>query len=247
MYTPWRREPGQLTKWLRNRETEAELPVGEDTYMLLWCIAKGYLLISQYKKAEKILKPLIPFLKEHGRGRLLAEAYLLQAVISWETDRRGHALQNIIESFYISGEARYVMLYSNYQKRAQEVLEAYETWHQQTSPEGWTNKKKYPYGNVLQMPMADYLSVIMRGIRKGTRAVQALQTGNGGAAEERLTMMETLVLQEISRGLTNVEICKSQNLKMPTVKTHIYSLYKKLGVNSRVQATIKGKELGILE
>lgn len=48
-------------------------------------------------------------------------------------------------------------------------------------------------------------------------------------------------------GQSNGEICDSLNLKLPTVKNHIYSLYRKLGVNSRVQAVLKGKERGLLE
>ena len=93
------------------------------------------------------------------------------------------------------------------------------------------------------MPISDYLEVIKRGLRREIRNMQMAEE----QIEEHLTMMETLILQEIGRGLTNSEICKAQNLKLPTVKSHIYSLYKKLGVNSRVQATLKGKELGILE
>ena len=64
---------------------------------------------------------------------------------------------------------------------------------------------------------------------------------------EKLTMMETIILQDINKGLTNAEICEELNLKLPTVKTHIYSVYKKLGVNSRVQAILKGKELGLVK
>ena len=60
-------------------------------------------------------------------------------------------------------------------------------------------------------------------------------------------MTETLVLQSLNKGLSNKEICDEMNLKLPTVKTHISSIYKKLGVSSRVQAVLKGKELGILK
>ena len=66
-------------------------------------------------------------------------------------------------------------------------------------------------------------------------------------SKEKLTLMEISVLQGISRGLTNAQMCQELNLKLPTVKSHIYSLYKKLDVNSRVQAILKGKELGIVE
>lgn len=247
IHTPWINESERLTRWLKSCETEGHMQMNEKTYMVMWCMAKGYLLLNQYKKAEKILKRLIPYLQTYRRGRLLAEAHLQQAVIHWENNRRGLALQSIIESFYISEETRYVALYSNYGKRVQGVLEAYEEWHRQTSPDSWSHKKKYPYGNVLRMPMSDYIGVIMRGIRREARVSQPFQMRHEDMIEERLTMMETLVLQEIGRGLSNTEICIEQNLKMPTVKSHIYSLYKKLGVSSRVQATIKGKELGLLE
>ncbi len=37
------------------------------------------------------------------------------------------------------------------------VLEAYIDWMKHNSPERWHRKKKYNYGNVLDMPEADYL------------------------------------------------------------------------------------------
>ena len=80
-----------------------------------------------------------------------------------------------------------------------------------------------------------------------TKDSSGTEAGAGETSEEQLTMMETIILQDINRGLTNSQICEELNLKLPTVKTHIYNLYKKLGVNNRVQAIRKGKEEGILD
>lgn len=246
-HSPWVGEAEKLTRWLKRSETDGKMEVNEHNYCVLWFMAKGYLLLGQYKKTERILKRLIPYIKTYRRQKFLAEALFQMAVISKETGSSSQALQSIIESFYISGNARYVRLYTSYGVRGKEALETYEEWYRKTEPEGWSRKKKYQYGNVLRMPVADYLDVIMRGVRREARSGQILQPQQDDAVNEHLTMMETIILQDIGRGLTNQEICVEQNLKMPTVKTHIYSLYKKLGVNSRVQATIKGKEMGILE
>ena len=143
----------------------------------------------------------------------------------------------------VSGEARYVGLYTVYEKRGEEVLEAYIDWLSKNSPGGWHRKKKYNYGNVLRMPKEDYMEVVLRCARREARISRSAEE----ATEEHLTMMETIILQDINRGLTNAEICEELNLKLPTVKSHIYNLYKKLGVNSRVQAILKGKEQGILD
>lgn len=239
-------ETEKLTRWLKDVEEESKADVNEENYQILWFIAKGYFQLGQYRKAEKILKRLIPYIKKYNRHKLLAEAYFQQAIISWEMGNHAQALQNVIESFYISKSTRYVRFYISYGKRAKGVFEAYEEWYQKNEPEGWIRKKKYQYGNVLRMPFADYLDVIIRGVRREAGSEKILHT-QSEVTKEQLTMMETIILQDIGRGLTNQEICIEQNLKLPTVKTHIYSLYKKLGVNSRVQATLKGKEMGILE
>lgn len=60
--------------------------------------------------------------------------------------------------------------------------------------------------------------------------------------EERLTMTETVILQYLVQGLTNAQICQEMKLKLPTVKGHIYNIYKKMNVKNRVQAVMKWKE-----
>ena len=139
---------------------------------------------------------------------------------------------------------RHVLFYTEYGKGGKEVLSAYVEWMKQNSPEGWHRKKKYNYGNVRRMPKEDYLELILRMAKKQcSSAPESVQK----TPEEHLTMMETVILTLIGKGRSNVEICEELNLKLSTVKSHIYSLYRKLGVKNRMQATIKGKEMGILK
>lgn len=244
VYSPWRKESEKLTRWLRYADQERNIEIREDNYYYFCCQAKGYLLLGQYEKAGKILRRTIPYLRNNKHYRYLAEVLFQQALINWEAGRHSQALQSVIESFLVSGDSRYVGFYTSYGKRGKNVLDAYIGWLHANSPEGWHRKKKYNYGNVLRMPMQDYMEVILRCIKRESRNSQVFL---GDVMEERLTMMETIILQDIARGLTNAEICQELNLRLPTVKSHIYSLYKKLGANSRVQAVLKGKEKGILE
>ena len=61
-----------------------------------------------------------------------------------------------------------------------------------------------------------------------------------------LTMTEVLILQYIANGYSNKEIGEKMNIRLTTVKTHVYSIYRKLDVSSRVMAINRAKALNIL-
>ena len=237
-------EKCEVSQVIRDSEEELALDVNEQNYGRFLQYVKAYLKMHQYEKAEKIFEKLIPFLKLYHRNRFLAEVLFEQAVCTWEKGSHGQALRYVIESFFYSENARYVLFYTEYGKGGKEVLSAYVEWMKQNSPEGWHRKKKYNYGNVRRMPKEDYLELILRMAKKQcSSAPESVQK----TPEEHLTMMETVILTLIGKGRSNVEICEELNLKLSTVKSHIYSLYRKLGVKNRMQATIKGKEMGILK
>jgi len=63
---------------------------------------------------------------------------------------------------------------------------------------------------------------------------------------EPLSERELEVLRMIAEGLSNQEIADRLVVAPSTVKTHINNLYGKLGVNSRVQAATRARELNLL-
>ena len=244
LYAPWYGAREKMSQWLRYTVMDSTMAITEENYLMFYCRAKGYLLLNQYERAEKILKKLVPYLQNYRRNRFLAEVLFQYAMVNWGKDLKGQAVKSAIESFLISASGRYVRFYAGYGQKGQQVLEAFIEWQKGSAPEGWSRKKKYNYGNVLNMPMEDYLSVILRSAKKASKTGRKFPEEY---IEERLTMMETIILQDIGRGMSNAEICEELGLKLPTVKGHVYSLFKKLGVNSRVQAVVRGKELGMLE
>ncbi|MGR8979639.1 MAG: LuxR C-terminal-related transcriptional regulator [Gammaproteobacteria bacterium] len=59
---------------------------------------------------------------------------------------------------------------------------------------------------------------------------------------DRLTSKELTILRSLVGGHTNQDIADSIYLSPHTVKTHIYNIYKKIGVTNRVQAVSWAKK-----
>jgi two-component system, NarL family, response regulator DegU len=53
-----------------------------------------------------------------------------------------------------------------------------------------------------------------------------------------VTPAQTNVLRLVATGLSNDEIGEKLFVSPATVRTHLYNLFRKLGVRSRVQATL---------
>lgn len=80
------------------------------------------------------------------------------------------------------------------------------------------------------------------------RFTQRLAADTAAAARlERLTDREREVLTAIGRGCNNTEISEQLFIGAATVKTHINSVFTKLGLRDRAQAVVFAYESGLVE
>lgn len=86
----------------------------------------------------------------------------------------------------------------------------------------------------LTMP-ADIACGLMRALFHGGSGMPAIE-------ESALTRREAGVLRLLGRGLSNKEIARELDVKVPTVKHHVHSILSKLGVASRGQAMRRVRE-----
>lgn len=66
-------------------------------------------------------------------------------------------------------------------------------------------------------------------------------------AQELTTPREREILEHLTQGLSARSIARKLDISERTVNTHIGHIYRKLGVNNRVDAVLEGLRLGLVE
>ena len=61
-----------------------------------------------------------------------------------------------------------------------------------------------------------------------------------------LSRRQVAVLQQLALGLSNKQIAHELGIAEPTIKMHISSMLRSLGVQNRVQILIKAKQMGFI-
>jgi two-component system, NarL family, response regulator LiaR len=96
---------------------------------------------------------------------------------------------------------------------------------------------------------ADALVEALQAVCRHSEMVVASASENGGdilrlGAADALTARESQVLAMLVDGRSNRQIAESLFVGVDTVKTHLRSIYRKLGVNNRTQAVVRTLEGG---
>jgi LuxR family transcriptional regulator, maltose regulon positive regulatory protein len=73
-----------------------------------------------------------------------------------------------------------------------------------------------------------------------------LRHAPAGPGVESLTDRETAVLRFLPTLMSNAQIADGMNLSVNTVKSHLKAVYRKLGVDGRREAVLRGRELELL-
>ncbi len=87
----------------------------------------------------------------------------------------------------------------------------------------------------------------LAGQAQALRARLAEERGPGTPGASALTAAELRLLPMLSTHLSFPEIAAQMFLSRHTIKSQVYSLYRKLGASTRSQAVTRSRELGLLE
>lgn len=111
-------------------------------------------------------------------------------------------------------------------------------------------------GLVLKEAAAVNLVDTVRKVQRGERALEPTavnraldrlsQREEAKKIVELLSRRETEIVKMVAAGLRNKEIAFKLSIGEGTVKTHLHTIYEKLGVHGRVELTMYALERGIL-
>ena len=112
--------------------------------------------------------------------------------------------------------------------------------------------KGYLSKSAARQEICDAIVTVARG---GTALAAEAQEGLAQMIQEReraadqppLTEREQQVLTMIADGLSAPQIAEQLHLSTTTVKSHLHTLYEKLGVSDRAAAVAEGMRRGLVE
>jgi len=222
----WGAVTGAQALLLAGRPAEALGRIGrpgtDDGFATSWervCLARARLAGGQQRAAEQLIEPLLA--PGHPYLEPAVEARLVQALIA-EHDRREtaalSALTTAVELAEPEGIRRPFMIF---QSRLTTLLQRYQH-----------------LGGRHAAFVEDVVDMIAPG-------VVVLPQGDA-VLVERLTERESVVLQYLPTMLKAGEIATDLFVSVNTVKAHLRSMYRKLGVRNRREAVEKARTLGLL-
>jgi LuxR family maltose regulon positive regulatory protein len=204
--------------------------------------AKGLLRLGQYAKAYPLFEELVLFYKEKNKPMRLIESLFGGAVALYAMNRQAEALKQATQALTIGVKYHYIGVYCEYGTLGYELIQLFQSMIDDGSGKYSGGRKKYYYGNILKASYEEYQAILLRCAKKGAKQSEK----DIDIVQESLTTTELLVLKCVSDGMTNQETADEMHIKLQTVKTHLYSIYRKLGVKSRVAAVNQAKENGML-
>jgi LuxR family maltose regulon positive regulatory protein len=219
------------------REPPEENPVNEYEETRLITLCRAWIALGRYEKDPQRLRQAVLVLKGLAisaqaslRMHASIEISLLGTLAFWELAQQGlggsvEALDWLTRSLADGLPNGYRRVYINEGRPVLELLHA------------WLEKDRR---------WIEASSVSPSSVRVLLEAIDAPVERQPEGLAEPLTEREKDVLHLLSLGLSNREMAQNMVVSEGTIKTHVHNLIGKLGVQSRMQALARAKELKLL-
>ena len=189
-------------------------------------LARVLAACERMEEALYLLERLNDLLSKEDRLRDRIKVIILQSMTLQRLGRTEAALVQLETALYLAEPEGYIRSFMDEGHVMAELLSAY-----------WKVQQDSRLRNVPKVTLA-YVNQLLQAMNVMPEETLLLK--------EILTEQETKVILLIADGLSNKESALNLNITSETVKFHIKNIYRKLGVNNRVKALQRAKELMIL-
>ena len=241
-------EKEKMMEWLRDTGGD----IGYDRSRTRFHMAaevKISLYMGDYRRAEELLPDLIDYFRNGNSRRWLAESLFQRALVEQEKGMSGQALGTVMESVQTAAPYRYVRIYTGYGANGARLLERYAALNSpaETVQRRGHEERENTEASVLEMSEGQWIRYIAQeAARRREDSPVPAEERTGSHRAERLTPTEVLVLKYLEKGYSNAHISEEMNIRLSTVKSHTYNIYRKLEVTNRTQAVQRARAYGLI-
>ena len=192
-------------------------------------IALAHILVTQHKldEADRLLLRLIDDARAGDRVYMMVEMRMMRVMIFKARQQTAAALAELKLALSLAEPGGLIMIFVSKGKPVAELLEEI------------CAVKKRDHDDTKAGFSLSYAKKIWSVFKAGTSPkIEGLM--------DPISERELEVLYLIAAGLSNREIADKLFISLNTVKTHTKNINSKLGVNSRIKAVARAKELGLL-
>jgi LuxR family maltose regulon positive regulatory protein len=220
------------TLWAEDRE----LGLGELSYLREaehLTMARVYIAQGKLVEARQLLDRLLTAAEDGGRLKSAIEILILQALTSQAQGDRARALGALERALELAQPEGYVSTFVDEGAAVADLLA-----HARGAYSG-------RLGTAPDSSHSGYVGKLLAAFRERS-APRHLPT-KIPPSNDLLSDRELEVLQLVAAGFKNQQIAEELFVVVGTVKAHLNSIYRKLGVQSRIQAVSRAKALGLLD
>ena len=203
-----------------------------------------YLMLARVGIAQQRSSGVLPLLEhmlrkdeEAGRIHNVIAILVLQAKAYAQAKHTTATMKTMERPVTLAEPAGYVRVFVNEGALLQTLLARMSSTKEPSSQAAYIGQLLAAF----PQPLSEALHV-KRVEKVATKAAPT----SSSVLLEPLSGREQEVLELLAAGMANQEIAKRLVVTVGTVKTHIKSIYGKLGVHSRTQAIARARELGLL-
>jgi LuxR family transcriptional regulator, maltose regulon positive regulatory protein len=186
------------------------------------CLAKAMPGAYSLEGVQEYLERQTQFAESHGLLNWVVEVAIVQAEIYQGMGKKEKALETLAGPLRIAAPTGLFQIFVDECETLQSLLEALKPRLKDTSVSAYTNRLLEAFG---------------RG---------AANAETGEKQEAMLSARELEVLQSLAKGQSYEEIGQQLFLSLNTIQSHVKNIYRKLGVNKRIHAIEKARELNLI-